>query len=291
MKRISSRIRNIGERVASVNEAAQSVVRTAAQSAAELRQNLTTATRELESLKTEMPNSVADLRTDSGTQLTVAMAEVNDADELFAQAGYAIDGIDLELTPMQRLFLHLIQVRQVAADEIYRLSQAQPVGTLRAILTALVRARRMADTGAPDGLPDERVVIALGPTPSVRLTWRNDSNPAPVVKPGSQTSCASSSSMPEGFFGSSSRVPFQSKTSTRAAKPRPAAEPVATPEASSTEASSPEPTTVGTTAAEPAAGVTGAATPAPAPAPEVPAYDPADPLARFKVMPRNLTRN
>jgi len=281
MKRIIPGIRNIGDRASALGEAAKS----AARRMEEFRQTMAASTSQLESLKAEMPLCVADLRTDREDRLSAAMVEIGDADDLFAKAGYAIDGIDLEISPAQRLILHLLQTRRVDPAEISRLMRSQPPGTLRAVLSALVRARQTADAMAPGGLPDHSVVIGLGPIPSVRLSWRNGTYPvattaSPVNNAAAQRAFATDSS--GGFFGQP--VADAATAHPLEACPAPDAEPKAAAEkpsaAHAESAVSTHAQSAPDTAPSPLSGIDAheSSPPVEPPAPE-------DPLARFKKMP------
>jgi hypothetical protein len=262
MKRIARGIRKLNEHVATAGNFAQ----TAARQIEEIRHTVANTTGQLQSLRAELPQWANDLHAGSEERIAEALAEVNQSDELLEQAGFAIGGIDLEISPAQRVIVHLMMTREVAPREIERLAQSRPPGVQRALLSALAKARTMGQSFAPEGLPDHRVQIALGPIPTVRLVWRNEAtdSPTPVPLPAASTGqstagaatpafASSLSQSPGGFFGSSAtiRLPESPAPTTSPSKPEIAHSPA--------EATSQLP-----------------AEAAPAPV---------DPLARFKVMP------
>ena len=267
MKRIARGIRKLNEHVATAGNFAQ----TAARQIEEIRHTVANTTGQLQSLRAELPQWANDLHAGNEERIAEALAEVNQSDELLDQAGFAIGGIDLEISPAQRVIVHLMMTREVGPREIERLAQSRPPGVQRALLSALAKARTMGQSFAPEGLPDHRVQIALGPIPTVRLVWRNEAtdspSPAQPASPSStgglptasstgSSSPAFSSSLnqaPGGFFGSSATIRL--------------------PE-SPTPATSPSQPEVANSPAEAMSQPPAEAAPAPV-----------DPLARFKVMP------
>lgn len=266
MKRIARGIRKFNEHVATAGNFAQ----TAARQIEEVRHTVANTTGQLQSLRAELPQWAGDLHAGSEERIAEAMAALNQSDEVFEQAGFAIGGIDLEISPAHRVIVHLIMIREIPPREIERLARSCPPGVQRAVLGALVKAREMGQTFAPEGLPDHRVQIALGPIPTVRLVWRNEGEESPTpaqnlgtsapsglpAAPASGSSTAFSSSLsqsPGGFFGSSTTIRLPQ-----------------TPTPAPVETGSPS--------------LSGNAAPAVASAAQ-PSDAPVDPLARFKVMP------
>lgn len=262
MKRIVRGIRKINEHVATAGNFAQS----AARQIEEIRHTVANTTGQLQSLRAELPQWANDLHAGSEERIAQALAEVNRSDELLEQAGFVIGGIDLEISPAQRVIVHLMMTREVSPREIERLAQSRPPGVQRALLAALAKAREMGQTFAPEGLPDHRVQIALGPIPTVRLVWRNEgvespapAQPAPAsgmqsATAGTPTAFSSSlSQSPGGFFGSSATIRLPESPAPAAAAARPDV------------ADSPSEDTP--------------------PLADQPPSAPVDPLARFKVMP------
>lgn len=272
MNRITRGIRKINQHVATAGQVAQD----ASRQLEEIRQTVSTTTGQLQNLRAELPQWTADLQAGSEARIAEAMQEVNDADALLDEAGFAIGGIDLEISPTQKIILHLMMTREVSPREIERMARAQAPGMKKALLSALTKAREIGQTFAPAGLPDHRVQIVLGPTPTVRLVWRNEStefsSPAmpppppgqdrpPPAAPAASSFISSLNQAPGGFFGS----------------PSPSAAP-------SVSFSLPPPLPASTATS----GAAGQGVPAQASPPEptaAPPTAPVDPLARFKVMP------
>lgn len=257
MKRIAKGIRKLNEHVANAGNIAHS----AARQIEEIRHTVANTTGQLQSLRAELPQWANDLHAGSEERIAEALSAVNQCDDLLDQAGFALAGIDLEISPAHRVIVHLMMIREVSPRQIDELAQAEPLGVRRALLGALAKAREMGQTFAPDGLPDHRVQIGLGPIPTVRLVWRNESaqDPAPSASSEAQEPAATgntfSSSLgqsPGAFFGSSATIRLaEASLPTPSAPARPA---VPAPAAPSLNPAEPPP-------------------------------EPVDPLARFKVMP------
>jgi hypothetical protein len=254
MKRIVRRVQTLNERAAELTAAASQLPKRVA----EMREVMTATTGQLQSLKTDIQVNVADLVIHREDDFAAALAEITSHAPVLAEAGFLLDGLDIEVSPTQRVVVQLIRIGDAEPGEIEALIQKHHGRTtLRAILSAMLKARDVAASIRIDGLDYHQLLIGIGPVPIIRIGWRAaTSTPTPApAQPAATTSWQPSVSKPlpggSSFFG----PPI---TSTTAYAPRP---------------EEPEDET-----AKPAA----AATPA-APPPLPPAST--DPLARFKVMP------
>lgn len=282
MNKALSRLKQLSQRAAELQAAIQRVP----PKVAEVRETVAATTGQLMQLKGEFRQSVAGLRTESETGLSQAVQEINQSAEIFAQAGYLISGVDLELSPAQRVLVRLAKADEVPLAEISSLAAAnRGRRTTHAILIALIQAEQMADSIRLPGLEYHDLVVGVGMMPSVRMGWRDASvsqdalvsalktatAPAtPATPAGSGTPMPAASSM----FGAGSF--FERRTAEpapAATAPKPAAEPAAA-----------ETTPVVAPTSKPSV-----LSPAPtAPKPAAPGEH-QDPLARFKRMP-DLTR-
>jgi hypothetical protein len=241
---------------------------------AEIREVVASTAGQLQQLKSEIHSSVADLKADNEDRLSHALQEINSSKDEFVKAGFVISGVDLEISPVPRMLVHLAKVEQVHASMLRPLLSAnQHRRTTHAILASLLQAKQMADTVELDALDYSEVIVGVGPIPSVRLCWRMEypqeaeavqSEPAiPVPSPVAVPAPA-----PPSVFGQSSF--FERRT----AQPEPA--PVAAQRtASAVPANKPLPSTT---------------MPAREPVIETPRVGSSvkgkeDPLARFKKMP------
>ena len=180
MKQFISNIKNLSQKAAEIKAAMQQVP----PKVAEIREAVTATAGQLQQLKHEIQVSVADLKADQEDSLSEALQEINNSREVFEKAGFALDGVDLEISPVQRLLVHLLRTEDVHTSVLRSLVQSnQHRRTTRAILSSLLQAKQMADTVEVGDLIYNEVVVGIGPIPSVRLCWRAEQpEPAPGVQ-------------------------------------------------------------------------------------------------------------
>lgn len=255
MKRIVRRVQTLNERAAELTAAAGQLPKRVA----EMREVMTATTGQLQSLKTDIQVNVADLVMNREDDFAAALAEITSHAPVLAEAGFLLDGLDIEVSPTQRVVVQLVRIGDAEPGEIEELMQKhQGRTTLRAILSAMLKARDVAASIRIDGLDYHQLLIGIGPVPIIRIGWRSaTSAPAPApAQPAATTSWQPSVSKPlpggSTFFG-----PPISSTTTFAPRPSEPEDELPTPVV--------------------------ATTPAAAPPPLPPAST--DPLARFKVMP------
>jgi hypothetical protein len=262
MKQFMSKVRDLSQKAAEIKAAMQQVP----PKVAEIREAVSATAGQLQQLKSQIEYSVADLRTNDENDLSAVLQEIGGSEEVLLKAGFALDGVDIELSPVQRLLVHLSKLEDEPAAVLRSLASSnQHRRSLHAILSALLQAQQMAETVELENLTYCEVIIGVGPIPSVRLSWRPEAVPVPVA-----TALAS------------------------AATPAPAAAPTVQPafgpgsffekRSATTEAA---PAVVSTMPAETVSSIAShAATAVAAGAPVEPATEVStDPLARFKKMP------
>jgi hypothetical protein len=265
MKRFISRVQNLSQKAAEIKAAMQQVP----PKVAEIREAVAATTGQLQQLKSEIQYSVTDLKADHEDLLSEALQEINSSAEVFAKAGFVLSGVDLEISPVQRMLVHLARVEDVHASVLRALLSAnQHRRTIRAILSSLLQAKQMAETIDFSDLIYDEVVVGIGPIPSIRVCWRAEEDepasvaqtvPAISVSPPLAASAPVVPPQPQSVFGTSSFFERREASSTQAPvqpnSPSVQTAPVAEP---APVVKAPQPT-------EPAASV--------------------DPLARFKKMP------
>jgi len=262
MKQFISKFQNLSQKAAEIKAAMQQVP----PKVAEIREAVAATTGQLQQLKSDIQYSVADLKADHEEHLSEALQEINSSTEVFAEAGFVLSGVDLEISPVQRMLVHLIKIEESHASVLRSLLQAnQHRRTTRAILSSLLQAEQMADTVELGDLFYNEVVVGIGPIPSIRLCWRAEETlqtPVTTVMPATPALAVASTpaAQPQSVFGSSS---FFERREPDLAPVMPQAV-TATP---------PEPTP------------SVAAKPVLQPKAEVASTAPHDPLARFKKMP------
>ena len=171
MKEFISKVKNLSQKAAEIKAAMQQVP----PKVAEIREAVDATTGQLQQLKSEIQHSVADLKADSEDHLSDALQEINASADVFAKAGFMLSGVDLEISPVQRMLVHLTKIDDVHASMLRSLVSAnQHRRTTQAILSSLLQAQQMADTVELNQLHYNEVAVGIGPIPSVRLCWRSD---------------------------------------------------------------------------------------------------------------------
>ncbi|HSP43146.1 MAG TPA: hypothetical protein VLO11_09760 [Luteolibacter sp.] len=258
MKRLVRKVQSLGDQAARLSTAASQLPGRVA----EIRQSVAATAGELRNLKSDIQFNVAELQMTSEDQLADALMEINTHTRVLEDAGFELEGVDLELSPSQRIVVHLRRIGDADEDEFRELIRDnQNLTTIRAILASLLKANKMAATVEIGGLDYHRVLIGIGANPGIRLCWRPlESEPisppplsaaAPVIAPAASSLFGGG----ESFFSTASTPPAV----------------IATPEPV-------KPTTTESASQPP---------PLPAATPQQPPPLPpsGDPLARFKVMP------
>jgi hypothetical protein len=188
MKNFIQRVQDLSQKATQLKQ----VVEAAPTQAAQLRDTVLMTAGQLQQMRRDVQSSVMGLKADNETHLTRALQEIHDNRETFSKVGYALTGVDMDLSPINRLVVHLDRVSEVSES------------TLRSLLSA--------HSGQPTmRLPDlsyRGLVVHVGPTPSVRLSWQTDEvkdatapiPSAPVIAP----SVAAPAPPPLPAFGASS---------------------------------------------------------------------------------------
>jgi hypothetical protein len=287
MKRIIRRVQTLNERAVELTSAAGQLP----QRVAELREAMTATTGQLHTLKSDIQVNIADLQMDREDDIGAALVEVAGHAPALMDAGFALDGLDVEVSPVQRIIVQLVRRRDVDTTHIQGLIdryQKQP--TMRAILSAILKARAMVDSIEIDGLEYDKLQIGIGPVPTIRLCWRDrDSAPASAAwQPAPSQPLAGGAH--SSFFGPpASAIPAAAIPATLPTKEQVVETSAVGNELPAVTMTMTSPPPAGMAAAKPG---TAAVSPPPLQAPQPPPLPqaPADPLARFKVMP-NLDRH
>ncbi len=209
MKRIVRRVQSLNERAAELTAAVGQLP----ERVAELRGAVTATSGQLQNLKSDIQVNVADLMMDREDDLSAALAEVAGHAPLFADAGFILDGFDLEVSPVQQLVIELIRHQDVALEKIQSLiAGVEPHGTVAALLSAILKARGVAELIEVDGLIYDKLVVSIGPVPSIRLCWRTGSRE--VAEPSRSSFALTPAggsffdSVPHGHHAAVASVPY-----------------------------------------------------------------------------------
>jgi hypothetical protein len=178
MKQFMSRVKDLSQKAAEIKAAMERVP----PKVAEIREAVSATAGQLQELKSQIGYSVADLRADNEKHLSEMLQEIAGSEEALLKAGFSLDGVDIELSPVQRLLVHLTKLEDVHASVLRALATAnQQRRTVHAIVSALLQGQQMAATVELENLNYCGVIIGVGPIPSVRLCWRPDALPEPAA--------------------------------------------------------------------------------------------------------------
>ncbi len=134
---------------------------------------VTQTTSQLHQLRTDVQASIAGLRAETGETVTLAIRELNEGAPVFLQAGYALEGVDMELGIAARLTAHLRRVEDIGVAAIRAmLKPNDDRRVVHGVLAALVKAEEIAAQTHFDNLHYCEVSVQVGPAPTLRLRWR-----------------------------------------------------------------------------------------------------------------------
>jgi uncharacterized protein YukE len=141
----------------------------------EIREAVAHTTDQLRQLRAEVRSSVTELKADTDVQVSEALAEIKAGLSVFLEAGYELGGLDIEISPSQRVVLRLVRLETVRESVLRSLMAAnEHQSVIHAILNALLKANQMADSVDLAGLEFRDVLVTVGPMPSVRACWKSD---------------------------------------------------------------------------------------------------------------------
>lgn len=171
MKRFVANVKNLSQKASEL----QQVVQSLPPKISEFRESIAATAGQIQQLRTGIQSNAANLRVDSPDRLIEVLREIHDSAPVFTEAGFVLGGVDMELSPGQRLMVHLDKVEDVSHGSIRLLitaNQNRPV--IHALLSSLLQAEAVADRVALEHLSYRTLVVHVGPTPSVRLCWTSD---------------------------------------------------------------------------------------------------------------------
>jgi hypothetical protein len=180
MKKFIRTLKTLGERAAQFQETLQLVP----PRVAEVRQAVSLTSAQLRQLQADVQLNVASLKAENPDRLVDALQEINGSLEVFQEAGYELGHVEMELSPVPRLIVHLDRVRDVRGSILQALSNAnRERRTTHALLNAIIQAEAVADRVDIQGQVYYRLVVHVGPVPSVRLGWMPAPEPASAAAP------------------------------------------------------------------------------------------------------------
>lgn len=169
MKQFISKVKNLSQKAAELKAAMERVP----PKVAEIRKTVSDTKGQLQQLRGEIQSSVISLKADNEDHLSEALQEINTSLPVFLEAGFEVAGVDLEISPAQRLLVRMNKLEDVHPSVLRSLlAPNHHLKTTHAILSALIQAREMADKVKFTNLHYSEVLIAVGPIPTVRIGWR-----------------------------------------------------------------------------------------------------------------------
>jgi hypothetical protein len=183
MKKFIRTLKNLSERAAQFQETLQQVP----PKVAEIRQAVSLTSGQLRQLQADVQVNVASLKAENPDRLVEALQEINGSTEVFEEAGYELGHVEMELSPVPRLMVHLDRVQDVRDSTLQALSNANRERRItQALLNAVIQAEAVADRVDIQGQVYYRLIVHVGPVPSVRLGWMPEpelGEPAPSPGP------------------------------------------------------------------------------------------------------------
>lgn len=284
MSKLLTRIQALGQKAAQLKQA----VDAAPAKAAQLRDAVNATAGQLQQLRSDVQDTVTSLHADTDNSLAETLVELDKSAHTLERAGYQLTGVDIEQGKGARVIVHLDQISAARSTPLPTLIEENAgKRTISAILKALVRAEELEEQVSLGDLSFRGLIVHIGPVPVVRICWRRAGHafeveeereaatpPPPIIAPPPVPPPLAGFGAPSFFGSPAATTVAQPQSSTPAATPIP--KPVELPPPIAPTRSSIRLSTSPISRSQPATPVPSAAT----------GDDSADPLARFKQMPR-----
>lgn len=233
MKKFIRTIQRLSERAAEFQEAIQSVP----PKVAEIREAVSMTTGQLQQLQADVQRNVMDLKADGQNRLVEALHEVNGSTEVFEDAGYELGQVEMELSPVPRVMVHLNRVSDVRDSTLRSLATAnQHCRITHALLTSVMQAELMADQVDIKGQVYYKLIVHIGPVPAIRLCWMPEVEPSVFATPADATNSLPTPTSAESGSSAYGQGSFFGKRSAGQADSEPVESPAAiSPQASPAE--------------------------------------------------------
>jgi len=169
MKRFIRKVQTFGNKAAELREALEKVPG----KVAELRQSVNMTTDQLKLARAEVLNTIEDLQAHNEDRLLTAIQEINAGGPVLREAGFELNGLDMDFSTHQRLIVHLEKVGEVRGNTLRSLIKTyERHKTLHALLSSILRAEELANRVELADLEYRRLTVHIGPIPGVRIGWR-----------------------------------------------------------------------------------------------------------------------
>lgn len=208
MKRMMSRMQAFTEKAAQVKKA----IDAAPAHAAQLRQAIHMTAEQLHTVRDEVEMAVHGLRAEGEAQISDALSELNEHALTLEEAGYEMVGVDMELSPVQRLIVKLEQFEEVPEPKLRLLISANNSRpTIKSLLGAISKANQIAAATELKYLTYRELIVHLGPMPTFRLAWRVvNEEPQPLIAAAPAKAEVPAAAAPESsFFAPRTEAPIR----------------------------------------------------------------------------------
>ncbi len=172
MKEFKKRYENLRDKASHFKQ----IIDTAPARAAEMRQVITQAVGEFQSLKD-------DFQVGTGAFPEV-MEQITNAQDVFQEAGYELDRVEMEVGLNARLVLFLDREREVNLESLQVLrAENEKRVAVRSVLDALIKGEKVAARVDIPGMTFRTLAVEIGMAPCVRIFWEADPAVSDVIPP------------------------------------------------------------------------------------------------------------
>jgi len=173
MKKFAKGVQRLSQRAAEIRQA----VETMPAKAAELRETVVATAGQVQQLRGELVAGAAAVRAtvEAGADPAAVLREVAECADLLAEAGFALEGADVELAPVRRVRAHLGRTGEPSAARLRALLAAnahRPVA--KALLAGIMQAHDFAEKADAGALAWTELTVDIGGAAGVRAGWRAD---------------------------------------------------------------------------------------------------------------------
>jgi hypothetical protein len=168
MKKFARKLQQFGEKAAQVQRA----IDAAPAKAAQIRESVLATAGQIQQLRADVLSSVSGMRSADDARLVETIRELGNAGPAFAEAGFELESVELEMGLHQRLVVQLVRVAEIPAARIRGLRDMKwESPAVQSILGALLTAQELATRVDGGNLEFSRVTAYVGASPSVRIAW------------------------------------------------------------------------------------------------------------------------
>lgn len=178
MKKFMQRVQDLNQKATQIREA----IKQAPAQVAQVREAVTASAAQLQQMRMNVQSSVNDLKVTDDQQLLDALTEIDRSHDFFRQAGFSVEGVDVEVGVMSKLVVHLRKAEHVPPGMVRSLISGHPSEkTCASILTAILRAEELEGKIRLEHFEYSEAVVDMGMMPTVRLCWWPTGSVAPVA--------------------------------------------------------------------------------------------------------------